>query len=347
LELGLVLSLLFLVRLDLALLSLAVGIVATGLLITGKLPFRHWLIKGIYWGFPVFATASIYFLFNLALTSSVTPISGALKSSFPEISFQSSKLRILIYPVFLLFFAVICLLVSRRHQSHYFLLFGVTFMALHLVYTALFMEWGVHLWHFTGYLPFVLLGAACLTEKATDGPIHRFGVFAACGIIVLWAFIGQFHCLWQRADRAFQAQSVKAALWTRENVPAGRVIGMSDCGVFGYFRGGLVVNLDGLINNRNYQEHVAKEGLASYLYSQNIHLIAHHAVPIERLGAEVPYWRYSRPSRLFEQLADPFIDLRRTAIIYGGPEFHDGRGPRRFVIWRISHTMNQREAPLR
>ncbi|MBI1289704.1 hypothetical protein GC173_00475 [bacterium] len=335
-EFGMILSMLFLARLDLALLCLGLGVLATLGHLRRLLDFPGWWRKALGWGLPVILVASIYFAINYATTGSLSPISGKLKSGFPNpVFFPRPHAPYVVMGACLLALTAFSARRESRPALRHLLIVGAVFQSIHLVYTALFMRWGVYTWHLTGYWPFAMLAIGSLADGAVEHEGFRARlVGVVCVLLVTVGLLGQVLFLWRRDARAFQAQSYAAALWTRESLPAKTHIGMSDCGVFGYYRGGGVVNLDGLINNIQMQEHIAHQGLASYLDAESIDFIAHHAIPAGDIDAAHPVYRYSRPSRLYLQKADSSITLHRVAIVYQGPAFIDGRGVKRFVIWR-------------
>lgn len=333
-EWGALLSLAFLVRLDLALLCVSIGVYTTIALIRRRIDARTWLRKGLAWGIPVVAVALVYFIINQAMTGESTPISGSLKSTFPHPSGNRAHLPHLVMGAGLFVLTALGSRLTQHPGCRQMLVIGALFQATHLVYTALFMSWGVHAWHLTGFWPFALLATGVIADRFSE---RRRLLTIVAATTLLAGIVGQVAFLKGRSERAFQAQSYQAALWARQNVAGARLIGMSDCGVFGYFRGGGVVNLDGLINNRDYQNHLASQGLASYLHAQGIGFIAHHAVPAERIDADSdPYIYTRRAHRALFVKGSPTIELWQRDILYKGPAFADGRGVKHFVVWKWS-----------
>ena len=54
--------------------------------------------------------------------------------------------------------------------------------------------------------------------------------------------------------RSLQEGDRAAALWVRENTPAGTAIASWDAGVIGYFSDRPVVNLDGVVNSFEWKD---------------------------------------------------------------------------------------------
>lgn len=330
LSMGALLAVLFLARLDTVLLAMAFGLVLLHPRLGHRSGFGSGFMQGFLWAIPVVVSGLAYFAINQTHFGMLEPISGKLKSGFPYPQFSEVHfLRSLPAILFLLMALVGFFLGPKNSRILNFLLAGgTTFMVCHLIHSIFFMRWGVHLWHFTVYWFFGALGMASLVARyPTRGRLLLIPLLIA-------SVTGQYSFLYQRQERAFQAQSYRAALWVRENVEPWRMIGMSDCGVFGYYRGGNVVNLDGLINSMEYQNHLFTRGIASYLREQRVTLLAHHAIAQAALAE--PTYSYTRrsPLWLFNK-GDNTILLRRSHVVYRGDAYHDGRGLKHFVIWRL------------
>lgn len=341
---GALLSIGFLARLDHALLCLAIAMVAICLQLLGKFPppddgskTRSWtslLLKTSLWAAPVAFTAALYFFINQLYFDSITPISGKLKNTFPDVGFNPGWLRQ--FPVSFLFgIAVVLgpLLITRLKwfpiEHRCLMICATVFVLIHGLNTLLFTHWAVHVWHFTGwYIPFAVVTVVVMASL----PRWVLGEHVLC-VLVFMIVVVNAAFLKGREDRAFQARSHDAALWARENISDGRLIGMSDSGVFGAFRGGGVVNLDGVINNREYQDILLEAGLDFYLASLNIDFIAHHAVAVDAVREGYGKYPYSRRSHLHRKPGGT-IHLEESQEIYRSEPFNDGRGERVFVIWR-------------
>ncbi len=357
---GAVLALGLMARLDLALVSLAVGIVTLGLWsagrlpVDGKLPPRDlgWLAKkGAAWSIPVLATLFLYLVINSLHFDSAVPISGKLKNDFPDPSLSSGAWRDHPLPVLAGFLAIICGVLAARSplrplEEKALALFGTAFVTLHLANTLLFMDWGVHAWHFTTYWVFAAIHfGLCLDgflrPRRVQWKLNGAVLAAAC---LIGAAGSAF--IWTRAfartDHAFQLRSYKAALWAREELPGGRLLGMSDCGAFGYFHGGLVVNLDGVVNNEAYQKALAAEGLRSYLMEKGVGYIAHHAVETENVEPGYDEYEYSAYSHLYGKPGGS-ITLEEVDEVYRSPVYNDGTGEKVFIIWKYPRELRRRD----
>ncbi len=69
-----------------------------------------------------------------------------------------------------------------------------------------------------------------------------------------------------------------AALWVRDNVPEDYVLAAWNAGQFGYFSNHRVINLDGVVNSREYFERVStgREPVCRYLHEQGVRYVMDH-----------------------------------------------------------------------
>ena len=333
--LGAVLALGVMARLDLALVCLSVGLIALWSYFRTPIHRRptmdvFWSRAGL-WALPPLMTISIYLYLNSLVFDTLTPISGKLKNSFPSIGFRSEWL--VQHPLPFLLMPVIAMslrwLPERFEAGERWAMQVLACSCfLLLANTLCFTRWGVHQWHFT---LIYLVGAISLTllvEKLGASVAAKAAIFT---VVLAMSVAGQFFFTHKRADRAFQARSYEAAqvLRTQSGVP--QRIGMTDAGAFGYFMGGGVVNLDGVVNNLAYQVALRDRGLRAYLDEQNITGIAHHAVPMAKVARGYGTFTYRVRSHLFGTTSE--IELSAADEIYRR-EYNDGTGPVAFIVWK-------------
>ena len=110
---------------------------------------------------------------------------------------------------------------------------------------------------------------------------------------------------------------------------------MKDAGHFGFFSGRKVINLDGLVNNFDYQEVLRKKELNSYLKDNEVKYIVQRAVwdrndittgKYDSLSINYFSHKYSAES-------DPVL-LRKKNEIYRSEPYYDGEYETVFLIWR-------------
>lgn len=276
---GLLLGALCLARLD------AVFLVAAwGLIELGRRAWKRIVVAG--------ATCALlvapYLAWNLATFGHLLPVSGAVKSTFPQPHLHLEYLRefkefTLLAAVGVGFFAASL----RRGASPWVRALGWLGLggALHFAWTMVFMGWGVDRWHFVHLVPLALLGLPWLADRALDrwgGPAGsggadgartaRLASFLRGGMIVLAVLAAvalQAYSLARRGERHLDAAR-RSAEWARDQLPADAVYAMTDAGVFAWFSGREVINLDGLINNYRYQEALRDARLDSYLRERGV-----------------------------------------------------------------------------
>ena len=347
---GALLSIGFLARLDYAFLCVGVALIATARacgLPAGKRLI--WLVaKGFAWGAPVVALAAVYLLLNRMRFDTTMPISGAIKSTFPEVHFQAKWLLQHIAPMGAgaAGVAITALLWTRRGtwpDGYAMLACGSAFILLHSIYALLFVHWAVHAWHFTGFWPVALVAAAWAIGEVVRArlSLRWLPALAVAGALLI-GVAGQWRFFHGRSDLAFQARSYDAAQWARGHIPQHEIVGMSDCGTFGFYRGNLVVNLDGVVNDRAYQDALVSEGLAKYLADREVGFIAHHAVDTKRVAIGYDKYEYNAYSRLYRKPGGSIV-LRERDEIYRSTPYDDGTGLKVFVIWRVPGVPNLRQ----
>jgi hypothetical protein len=341
---GALLSMAFLARLDFVFLCFAIAVVAFA-----ALPLRDALRKGFTWAVPVVLVAAMYVFLNRIHFGSGTPISGALKTTFPEPHFFAQWLRQHPIPfAAALFSALIAaerLFVLRRWREltpegasvglSSFLAVAGIFVFLHAAYTLLFADWAVHVWHFTAYWPIALVALAWLYAQVQRRfPVAQLLVPVVVLLALAVGAYGQYRFLHNRTDHAFQVRSYEAAAWARENIRAGRAIAMSDAGTFGFFRGGLVVNTDGVVNSRAFQKDVVEQGAMRWLQGSSVDYFAHHAVEAGKVAKGYGEYQHSIYSHLYNRDAGSVRLLEKNEL-YRSPVYNDGTGYKVFVIWKI------------
>ena len=242
------------------------------------------------------AVSSPYFVYNKLVFGSVMPISGALKNSFPyvlqpEFGLKRFNARSLIAVGAALAFCLWYLFTLRSRLSVYAdgtrLLDLAVFVSalttlIHYLNTALFMKWAVFGWHFTIYHLSLCLIFASVANYLLNRLLYlRRLSYPATAIVVL--LVSTYPVA--TADRLYRsfgwhAISYEAAVWARNNTPPNTIFAMKDAGIFGLFSMRPVINLDGLVNNLEYQEYLRKGQLNEYLYQKGVEYIVQHSMQV-------------------------------------------------------------------
>lgn len=351
---GLLLALVFMCRLDTAFIPISLAILAW-VFCTEKpwsLGAPRQLVSSYWPTLLVFVVlVSPYFFWNILSFGHGTPISGALKSSFPQPSLQISRLiraQWLPYTAFLLVSTVWVLLSAARRGGylrsvafhHWSEERSAPFLAvlwlasvLHFAYAALFLKWAAYWWHFASHVPMIamLLSLGCWTIVA--GVRHRSLATGALLTLCVLAIIGT--TVFERVERGVHHRPwYEAALWARRNTPQDAVFAMTDCGLFSYFSRRRTVNLDGVINSYEYQEALAHDGLPKFLSRCGVTHIADYEVSVDQRYRH----RIVLPARLANKPGYEIL-VSQDSEVYASAPFRQRRLTARdkslieFVIW--------------
>jgi len=358
--LAVLLSLVFLCRLD------SVFIIFAVLLVTGcrrratvlpAMPSRPWWAVYTRLALVAAALAGPYFLWNFAHFGRLTPISGALKSTFPTPSLSLSRLlspHLLLAGAELVFAGLMLAWLVRpadpavparpsiasapatalkADRPSYDMLVAMWIgCVLHFVYSAVFMRWGVQWWHFAAYVPVTLTLGVLAFARLHARLRQRVWVSVATCVLVLTGSLGALHVDAQRRG-AHHDPWYAAALWARRHLPAEAVVGMTDCGLFGYFCNRPTVNLDGVINGYEYQRALRDGKLSSYLRRCGVTHVADYET---RYAKDEHVIRL--PARLYQAPGGSIV-ASPPAEVYRSQPYADAVHPEggiRFVIWDLT-----------
>jgi hypothetical protein len=348
-EAGLALGALFLARTDSILLILPFGLMALlldwvaarragpvrlGALLRGSVP----LVLGTA------LVAAPYLIWDVTVHGHLMPISGALKNSLPQLALTTRYVDRSAWLMVLLVLPGLLYAGTRPSRSglapdrlnRATMLLGA-YVMLHLAFTMLTMRWAVFPWHFylypLGAVLSVLVLARALWGRAA-GLLRSGLVPAGIAALALLGGAANLYLYRDRPIRVFFAGAYAAALWARGHLPAAARIAMKDAGVFGYFSDRSVTNLDGVINNYEYQEYLGRGDVAGYLRDQGIGYVAQHALweyPDVNRGT---YQTFEFPirSQLYRRAGGTLL-LRHEDEQYREGSVDSGR-PTAFVIWR-------------
>lgn len=289
-----------------------------------------------------------YLLFNQLTEGTLLPISGALKSSLPHLTFSPGFMQgtigFTIAGVLSLLGGLLPPLESGESSTgrpfRTIMIMTGLYVLFHALFTLFAMEWAVLVWHFSGYaMAVVVLSvfiAVLLRRHSENGGLRLSGVVQT--MLVCFLCLSLARAFWgfrHQPALAFYVHSYRASLWANANLPRDARIGMKDAGAFGYFTEASVTNLDGVINNFSYQDYLRKGNLAEYLRDQGITHVAQHALwqypEVETGNYQV--FEYTIVSHLYD-VPGGSVKLRRENEVYRVPVFDSGRETS-FVIWQI------------
>lgn len=333
---GALLALIFLSRLDTAFLHLAAGVYFIVAWWKGRERGRglgDFLARGLRLFGPTALALIAYLLWNRLAFGSPMPISASLKSSFPVPVFNFWQ-----FPIYreLGVFAILALVwtLSRRRDVGPAVGILAWGFAGQLLYLVLFLKWAPFAYYLIALgLPLALLAAADFQSRLL--PEGRRLCRWALTLLALGVLGGQV-VSWSRQAYGFQRASYEGALWARDNTPADTVLAMRDNGIFGYFCERPCINLDGLVNDYDYQRCLSQGRLGDYLRVMNVDYVVHHALPTDYLETLEEY-TLSIPGRLYGSGADYTLHTRDVVFLSSPYRYGYTAGRMTLGIWRIEH----------
>jgi hypothetical protein len=355
---GLLLGLTVLARLDMVFLLVVIyAFVLWQILFKTKRADRIQHIKQLLANAIAFTSTTMpYFIYNKMKFGAIMPISGQLKNSFPytmQPDFGTGRFPSVVMQMFILIcvsslvstFLFLRSRAASTGQDGYkftILLIGSLYVLMHYLHTALFMKWAVFSWHFAFYF----MHACVLFAYILDRFLSRIPAFALRPVAAI-VIIALFGVLVDRTYRAATTQprgwrhhSYRAAVWVRNNLPQDARLALKDAGLFGLLSERSVVNLDGLVNNLEYQEYLRRGQLNDYFRQKRIQYLVVHAywsdAPKyeEFVGKTYTHLDIPYRSQLYGTVSDP-IRVYREDEVYRSPVYYDGMHRTVFVIWRL------------
>ena len=355
---GLLLGLTILARLDMVfLLGIIYAFVLWQVLFSTNRTDKIQLIKQFLASVIAFVlVVTPYFIYNKTQFESIMPISGQLKNTFPRIlqpsfgaeRFPSEVLLIVVSICALSLMSGFLFLRSRAasaDQDGYkltVLLIGSLYVLTHYLHTALFMKWAVFSWHFAFYcFQLCVIFAYLLDWISVRLPAFaRRPVIATVIVALFVVLLDRTYRVTTTQPRGWQYQSYRAAVWVRNNLPPDARLALKDAGLFGLLSERSVVNLDGLVNNLEYQEYLRMRRLNDYFRQKGIQYLVVHAywpdAPKYEEFVSATYTHLDIPyrSQLYDTFSDP-IRVYREDEVYRSPIYYDGQHKTAFVIWRL------------
>ena len=219
------------------------------------------------------------------------------------------------------------------------------YVIIHFFDTLLFMKWAVFRWHFAGYTVFLLLVMPLIIRAAEEKLQHYFpGIkqpsFFLASLLIILALLAQFASVKRSVENRFQYEGYREALWIKENTSPDDIFMLEDAGIISYFSNRRIVNIDGVINNFEFQDYLKEGKFLDYIREKNIKYFVHHAFwdnPDVRSGN---YDKYLFKS--FSHLYDVFggtLTLKKSDEIYRSKEYNHFGRKTMFIIWKINNTI--------
>jgi hypothetical protein len=226
----------------------------------------------------------IYVGLNLFYTGHLTPISGAIKSSFPEITISNLPLQLgylvrVAPPVISSLCITLTLVYTLANQRQKIppLLQDLLVINIGVLcfsgYEFLFQKdamWGLRPWHFAIPNIVMLLSVAPVVSRFLPKSLPVL-IIPLLILVNLIAVNQKF--LTPTATNPIKSDLFATANWIRQNTTDDEVIAVTDPGVIAFFSGRKTISLDGLTNDFEYQKIVQKQKLQSYLNENNVSYI--------------------------------------------------------------------------
>jgi hypothetical protein len=299
-------------------------------------------------------TVAPYLIYNYVTFGTASPISGALKSNFPHIMLTDST-KALYYciglPKLALIGAILVFAIlyagwyltaakSARDARFYFhtsMAVLACAIMLHALHEILFMKWAIWTWHFFPYFLFASLAIAAPLEKLISTRLGGAAYWWATAALVIAGTLGYgLRMTVSGRESTWQTASYDAALWARTHTDPADVFALKDTGNFGYFSQRRVINLDGVVNNLEFQEAVKAGKLQNYFHQNHVKYLVLHATKDEHPAAFDGTYT-SEPvkyrSNLYGVWSDPITLHKRNEIYRATYEYWQKDD---FVIWDVS-----------
>lgn len=271
--LGFILAIVFLSRLDLVFLPIATGLLVTVVHFQGGRSLKSFLSRSICILGPFLLMTLPYLLFNYFAYGGLLPLSGTVKSSFPELRETLQLYGDSLIGLAMLIVLTILTAASLRGNGGMARpsllaspLILVTLASwLHFAYVFLFMDWGVYWWHFSLSAASIAIALpAALTSFQM--PV-RWSIRLSAAFVVV-CVVAQLLVTTNRYER--HTAWLDAAIWARTNLDENAVFALKDAGLFSYFSERQVVNLDGKANGVRFWQSVLDGEVESYLDSLRV-----------------------------------------------------------------------------
>ena len=113
---------------------------------------------------------------------------------------------------------------------------------------------------------------------------------------------------------------------------------MKAAGHFSFFSERDVINLDGLVNDFEYQEVLKNKKLNEYLKNNNVKYLSQHAIwkRDDVIRGEYDTLEFKLISHKYSAESDPVLLLKKNEVYRSAPYYDDGNKAV-FIIWKLNH----------
>ena len=343
---GLILGILILARLDMVFLALSFGL----FIVFSNVKNKFSKVSFIYIGVAIILLP--YLLFNFIEFGNIIPISGYLKSTFPEINFFDKLKEVIRYRETYFFLCGLLYLIwfilkykkLSESKNFYFYLFLSSFAfgnLLLFLYLIFFLNWVIFYWYFITYSLFFAIFICIpvshflsLNNSGNLKIIFRISVL----IFIFYRSFKLFNALsleYKSPESNWNVESYIASQWAKQNTNPEDILAMKDTGHFAFFSERKVINLDGLVNSFEYQEILNNKILNKYLQNNNVIYIVQHAFPKmdNIINGDYDTLNLKYISHKYSTESDPVI-LHKADEVYRSDLYSDFDKRTVFLIWK-------------
>lgn len=304
--LGLVLALIFLARLD-NVFFIAMILLYYGFINVNKKANLKYIIVA---GFVGIIMVLPYFLFNYINWGHIVPISGAIKSIFPKMTFDLNSLGV--FGQVVTFAVLVCYLMlfklKLKSETKNLLLILSLSSLISSLYVVIFTDHHTNwAWYYVSgvitilfFLPLIL---DKIESKLSLGIKFQFVTFVIALILMIFSISRSWSEYFNPEARGFNPfqfksinncrWSISVGKWLKENLPAdSRILIYEWPGMIAYFSDMKIVPIDGLMNDFAFQNDLIKYGIEEYIKLKNLeYFIAPYELFSQKLMGYENYFR--------------------------------------------------------
>ncbi|MEO6695094.1 MAG: hypothetical protein ABIY50_03845, partial [Ignavibacteria bacterium] len=284
----------------------------------------------------------------------IIPISGVLKSGFDVNIFDGKIQEIMMYRETYFAISGIIYLVwfignlkkIRENKNFFFRLSLAVFSAgviLSLSYLIFFVNWGVFYWYF---IPFSVFFSLLICIPADyyllfkgDSVRKKIIIVFICLVAFYWGHKNYIKYIYMSENSAgnWNVESYNAAQWVKANTDMSENMAMKDAGHFSFFSERNVVNLDGLVNDFQFQEILQNKQLNNYLKDNNVKYLVQHAVwnRPDVVEGNYDFLILEYVSHKYNSESDAVI-VKKENEVYRSAPYYDGKHKAVFIIWKLN-----------
>lgn len=295
-----------------------------------------------------------YLLYNYISFGNVIPISGYLKSGFSDEGLLNKIREVVKYRE--AFFAIVSITYLawfmfklrelKQSKSYVYFLFLAVFSfgnVLLFLYLVFFLNWVIFYWYFIPFSVFFSLFICLPLNYITNLKIKWLGNLIYFSVIII-STIYWGSKIYYKFDSEishknnWNVESYSASQWVKQNTNTNDIFAMKDAGHFGFFSERKTINLDGLVNNFEYQEVLKEKHLNEYLERKKVNYFVQHAIwdkenitsgNYDTLNVNFFSHKYSTESDK--------VTLYERNEVYRSDPYYDGDHKVVFLIWKLEN----------